>query len=158
MEYITLSLIKIVDNIINTAKSIATYQERKILSSILVAISQLIFYLVIGQVVNDGSLLVIFIVAISSGVGNFIAFSINDRFKRDEKWTVALTCSDINDVRELCHYLRRHGIKYLANDGYDKECQKTINVLAFSKTKEESSLIDLYLESTDNKYFKEVLK
>ena len=85
MEHITLSLIKIVDNIINTAKSIATYQERKILSSILVAISQLIFYLVIGQVVNDGSLLVIFIVAISSGVGNFIAFSINDRFKRDEK-------------------------------------------------------------------------
>jgi hypothetical protein len=158
MGYITLSLIKVVDNIISTAKSIATYQERKILSSILVAISQLIFYLVIDQVVNDGSLLVIFIVAISSGVGNFIAFSINDKFKRDEKWTVALTCSDINDVRELCHYLRRHGIKYLANDGYDKECKKTINVLAFSKTKEESSLIDLYLESTDNKYFKEVLK
>ena len=78
MNYISLSLVKILDNIISTAKSIATYQEKKILSSVLVAVSQLIFYLVIGQVVNDGSLLVIFIVAISSGVGNWIAFSIND--------------------------------------------------------------------------------
>lgn len=158
MNYISLSLVKILDNIISTAKSIATYQEKKILSSVLVAVSQLIFYLVIGQVVNDGSLLVIFIVAISSGVGNWIAFSINDKLKRDSKWTVILTCSDINDVKELCYYLRRNGIKYLANKGYDIEFKDTINVLAFSKTKEQSRLIDKYIESTDNKYFKEVLK
>lgn len=157
MNYLLLSGIKIIDNIIGTTKSICVYQEKKILSSLLVIISQLLFYLVIDQVVNNG-MIAILVVSISSGIGNYLAFPINSRFKRDEKWTVALTCSDINDVRELCHYLRRHGIKYLANDGYDKECKKTINVLAFSKTKEESSLIDLYLESTDNKYFKEVLK
>ena len=158
MNYISLSLVKILDNIISTAKSIATYQEKKILSSVLVAVSQLIFYLVIGQVVNDGSLLVIFIVAISSGVGNWIAFSINDKLKRDSKWTVALTCSDIHDVKELCRYLRKNGIKYLANKGYDIEFKDTITVLAFSKTKEQSRLIDKYIENTDNKYFIEILK
>ena len=47
MGYVGLALIKVLDNIILTAKSIATYKEQKILSSILVAISQLIFYLII---------------------------------------------------------------------------------------------------------------
>lgn len=158
MGYVLLSIIKIFDNIISTAKSITTYQERKVLSSILVALSQLIFYLIVDQVVGDGSLLVIFIVAISSGIGNWIAMFINDKLKRDAKWSVMLTCSDINDVRELCHYLREHGIKYIASDGYDKECKRTINVMAFSRTKEESKMIDKYLENTDHKYFKEVLK
>ena len=50
MTYILLGLVKICDNIIMTAKSLATYKGQKILSSILVIISQLIFYLVISQV------------------------------------------------------------------------------------------------------------
>lgn len=156
--YILLGLIKVLDNIVSTAKSIATYKGQKILSSILIAISQLLFYLVIDQVVNDGSMLVIVIVAISSGIGNYIAFLINDKLERDDKWSVILTCSCIDDVKELCHYLRKNGIKYTASDGYDRECRKTINVMAFSKTKEESRLIDEYLENTTHKYFKEVLK
>ena len=158
LGYLYLAGIKVIDNIVGTTKNICVYQEKKILSSILVIISQFLFYFVIDQVVNDGSLLIIIIASISSGVGNYFAFPINEKFKRDSKWTVALTCSDINDVKELCRYLRRNGIRYLANDGYDKECEKTINVLAFSKTKEQSRLIDNYIESTDNKYFKEVLK
>lgn len=158
MSYVLLSLVKVFDNIIGTAKSIATYQEKIILSSVLVAVSQLLFYLVIDQVVSDGSLLVIFIVAISSGVGNCIAFLINNKFKKDAKWTVILTCSCIEDVKELCGYLAANKIKYLANNGYNRSWQDTINVIAFSKTKEESRLIDEYLENTNHKYLKEVLK
>lgn len=156
--YLCLALVKVLDNIISTAKSIATYRELKWVSSILVALSQLIFYLIIDQVVSDGTLAVIFIVAISSGIGNYIAFTINDKFKRDDKWSVILTCSCVEDVKELCNYLAICGIKYIASDGYDKEGQKTINVMAFSKTKDESSMIDRYLNNTKHRYFKEVLK
>lgn len=156
--YISLALIKIFDNIIGTAKSIATYKEQKVLSSILVVLSQLIFYLIIDRVVSDGTMVVILIVAISSGVGNYIAFAINNRFKRDDKWWVVLTTSDIDDVKELCNYLVLNHIKYIANDGYNRHGQKTINVIAFSKTKDESRLIDKYLDNTNHKYFKEILK
>lgn len=158
IEYILISLIKIFDNIILTAKSIATYKEKMILSSVLVAISQLIFYLIIDKVISDNTLTIIIIVAISSGIGNYIAFLINNKFKRDDKWWVVLTTSDINDVKELCNYLVLNNIKYIANDGYNRHGQKTINVIAFSKTKDESRLIDKYLDNTTHKYFKEVLK
>lgn len=158
MSYLLLSLVKIFDNIIGTAKNICIYKEQKILSSILVVASQLIFYLVIDQVIEDNTMLVIIIVAISSGVGNYIAFTINDKFKRDQKWSVVLTTSDINDVKDLCGFLARYNIKYIASDGYDLDGNKTINVIAFSKTKEESKMIDKYLDVTTHKYLKEVLK
>ena len=158
MEYISLSVLKILDNAISAAKSIASHREMALLSSLLVILSQFLFFLVVDQVVNDGSLLVITIAAISSGVGNLLVFLINNKLKRDVKWSVVLTCSCMDDVKELCYYLIEHKIKYTATNGYDKEFNETIVVMAFSKTKEESRLIDEYLENTTHKYFKEVLK
>ncbi len=157
LAYILLAIIKVLDNIILTAKSIATYKEKRMLSSVLVIISQLIFYLVIEQVISDNTILAIIIVSISSGVGNYIAFIINDKFKRDDKWSMVLTTSNIEDVKKLCRYLVKHNIKYIANDGYDRHGEHTINVIAFSKTKTESKLIEKYLSSTDNKYLKEII-
>lgn len=157
MTYIILSIIKILDNIILTAKNIATYKEKKVLSSILVAISQLIFYLVIDQVINDNTLLAIIIVSISSGVGNYIAFLINNKCKKDSKWTMVLTSSDIEDVKRFCNYLVTNNIKYIANDGYNRKMEHTINIITFSKTKNESRLIEQYLKTTNSKYLKEII-
>lgn len=157
LAYVLLAIIKVLDNIILTAKSIATYKEKRMLSSVLVIISQLIFYLVIEQVISDNTILAIVIVSISSGIGNYIAFIINDKFKRDDKWSMVLTTSNIEDVKELCRYLAKHNIKYIANDGYNRDGEHTINVIAFSKTKSESKLIEKYLSSTDNKYLKEII-
>lgn len=155
--YIFLAIIKICDNIILTAKSLATYKEQKILSSILVIISQLIFYLVIDQVIEDNTLLAIVIVSISSGVGNYIAFTINGHFRKDAKWTFVITSHNLNDIQKLCNYLAEHKIKYIANDGYTRKGEHTINVMAFSKNKDESRLIERFLENTESKYLKEII-
>ena len=157
MTYVVLAIIKIFDNVVLTAKSIATYKEYKIISSILVVISQLIFYLVIDQVIEDNTILAIIIVAISSGIGNYIAFWINGKFKKDAKWTMCLTTSDVEDVKRFCNYLVEHKIKYMASDGYNRKMEPTINIIAFSKTKGESRLIEQYLASTESKYLKEII-
>ena len=145
MGYILLSLVKMFDNIILTAKTIATYKEKRILSSLLVIVSQLIFYLIIDQVIKDSTLLAIIVVSVSSGVGNLLAFLINDKFKRDTKWTFVITSSDAEDIKMLCNYLVANKIKYIANDGYNRRGERTINVMAFSKTKNDSRLIEDYL-------------
>ena len=156
MQYLILGLIKIIDNIILTAKSLATYKNQKLLSSILVVVSQLIFYLVIEQVINDSTMLAIIIVSVSSGLGNYVAFMINDKFKKDDKWQYHMTSSDKEDVLRLCDYLVEHKIKYLANHGLNRRGEETINVIAYSKTKDQSRLIESYLKNTDSKYLKEI--
>lgn len=157
IEYIFLSLIKILDNIVLTAKSISTYKEQKILSSILVVISQLIFYLIISRVINDNTILAIVIVSVSSGIGNYIAFIINNKFKKDSKWTMVITSGDKKDVLKLCQYLTNHNIKHIANHGITRKGEETIHIIAFSKTKDESRLIENYLKNTNSKYLKEVI-
>ena len=157
MTYVILALIKVFDNVVLTAKSIATYKEYKIISSILVVISQLIFYLVINQVINDNTILAIIIVSVSSGIGNYIAFLVNNKFKKDAKWTMILTSSDVDDIKHFCNYLATNKIKYIANDGYNRRMERTINIIAFSKTKNESRLIEEYLRTTQTKYLKEII-
>jgi hypothetical protein len=155
--YIFLAFIKILDNIVLTFKSIATYKEQKILSSILVIVSQLIFYLVIDQVIEDNTLLAIIIVSVSSGVGNYIAFALNGKFKKASKWTFVITSSNLDDIQKLCNYLAENKVKYIANDGYTRKGKHTINVIAFSKSKQESRLIESFLATTESKYLKEII-
>ena len=157
MTYVILALIKVFDNVVLTAKSIATYKEYKIISSILVVVSQLLFYLVIDQVINDNTILAIIIVSVASGVGNLLAFMINSKFKKDDKWSVVLTSSNKGDVKHFCNYLAEHKIKYIANDGYNRRMEPTINIIAFSKTKAESRLIEQYLATSESKYLKEII-
>lgn len=152
-----LALVKIFDNVILTAKSITQYKEQKIVSSILVVISQLIFYLIIQQVIEDNTILAIAIVSISSGIGNYLAFAINNKFKKAAKWTFVIASSNVQDIRNLCNYLAANDIKYIANDGYTRKGEHTINVIAFSKSKDESRLIEKFLANTESKYLKEII-
>lgn len=156
MIYIALFVIKIMDNIILTAKSIFQYRGAKIASTILVVISQLLFYFVVAKVVEDKSMATIIIIAIASGIGNLIAFPIIDKCKKDDKWQFHLTSSDVDDIMKLCNYLVQHNIKYLANHGINRKGKETINVIAYSKTKEQSRLIEKYLAETKSKYLKEI--
>lgn len=158
MSYVTLFVLKIFDNVILNLKSIATYNNQKLLSSFYVVVSQLLFYLVITEIVNDNSMTAIILISLASGLGNYAAFIINDRFKKDDKWSITLTCSDIEDMKRLANYLVGHNIKYIANDGYNRKGEKTINIIVFSKTKDESRLIEKFLEQTENKYLKEIMK
>lgn len=156
MIYVVLFIIKILDNIILTAKSILQYRGAKVVSSILVVVSQLLFYFIISKVVEDDSILTIIIIAVASGIGNLIAFPILEKCKKDDKWQFHLTSSDKEDVLNLCNYLVKNNIKYLANHGINRKGQETINVIAYSKTKDQSRLIEKYLSESKSKYLKEI--
>ena len=157
MNYLILSIVKIFDNIITTAKSIATYKERKVLSSFLVFTSQFLFYFVISKVISDNTPLSILVVSISAGIGNYIAFTINDKFKKDAKWTMVITSSDKDGLIDFCNYLKKNKIRYVANNGYNRKWEETINVICFSRTKEESKMIENHLNNSNMKYLKEVI-
>ena len=157
MSLILLAITKIIDNIIITAKSIATYKEQRLWSSILVVISQFIFYLLISKVISDNSLLAIIVVSVSSGIGNYIAFTLNQKFKKASKWTMVITSSNMDDIKGLCDFLAVHDIKHIVSEGFTRKWEDTLHVIVFSKTKDESRLIESYLNYFDSKYLKEII-
>ena len=156
--YIFLSIIKIFDNIVSTAKNIATFQEKKILSSVLVVVSQLLFYLVISEVIEDNTIMCIIIVSVSSGIGNLLAFMINDKVKKDAKWCMIFTSSDVEKSKEFSNYLINHNIKNVVNKGYNRSWEDVISIIIFSKSKAESRLIMEHLEDLKHDNFKYLLE
>ena len=158
MEFLILGLIKILDNIISTAKTITTYQNKKIMTSLLVIISQLMFYYLIASVVEKNDTITTLMVCICSGIGTYIAMLINDKTKRDITYTNILTCSRTESVEDLCDYLLEHKIKYIALDSYNRKKEDTLTVLAFAQTKYESSLTDQFLETSNVKYLRQIIR
>jgi hypothetical protein len=157
VQLIILALIKIFDNILMTIKSIATNKNKKILSSILVIINQYMFYFIIKQIQSDSSVLTISVISIFSGVGTLLAFGISDRFSKDAIYTNVLTCSNREDITQLCDYLTKHKIKQVVTPCYTRKWEDTYSVMVFSKTKQESKLIDEYLNNTETKYLREII-
>lgn len=158
MEILLLGLIKVLDNVISTAKSITTYKNKKALTSILVIISQFLFYFVVKSVVQDSSVGTTLIVCVCSGIGTYIAMLISEKTAKDVTYMNILTC-DCNDSTDaLCDYLLEHKIKYIPVDSYDRKNKSTRTVMAFASNKYESSLIDKFIEKSDVKFLRQVLK
>ena len=146
--------LKVFDNILLTYKSIVTYQDKKLLSSVLVTISQIMFYTIIKEIMSDDSLMIVIAISIASGVGNYIAFIINDKFKKDDIWQNIVTSTDREMLVGLCTMLKEHNIKYLLYDTYNRSFNESLTVTIFSKTKKDSKLIDDYLEKTNSKFLR----
>ena len=158
INLIILGTVKILDNMIMTAKSITTYKGMKMISSILVAISQFMFIFVIDSVVEDGSTLSTIVVCICSGIGTYIAMQINDKMKRDSMYTNILTCTPTESIDNLCYYLLENKIKYIPIDSYNRKNERTKSVIVFAKTKYESTLIDVFIDESETKFLREIIR
>lgn len=158
MNVLFLMFVKIIDNIVSTAKTISVHKGYKLLSAILVTISQFLFYFVIDKVVADGSLLTILIVAIASGIGTYLAFIITNKYEKDIMYTNILICDDKEDINNLCTVLKQNKIKHIVNRSYTKDWKDTYSVLIFAMSKCDSNIIDRYLKYTKVKYLRQILK
>lgn len=157
LEVFILFVVKVVDALVSQAKAITTYRNKKILTAILMFVSQILYYTIVKRVLSSGDTSTIVIVSIASAVGTYLACIIGDKLKRDTKWQVVLTSNNRDDVTLLCNYLAEHKIKYVVNDGYTIDFEPTLNVFAFSKTKAESRLIDSFLANSNTKFLKEIM-
>ena len=158
MELLILGLIKIFDNIIGTVKNIFIYKNKKLLTSLMVVLSQFLFYIVIQSVASDDSLATIIVISICSGLGTYIAMFANDRLQKEATFTNILTCSCEDSITELCDYLLSNKIKYIPVDSYDRENRPTKTVLAFAATRHESILIDQFIAASSTKFLRQVLR
>ena len=121
MELLIICLAKVLDSLLTTSKSILTHRGKKLQASVLVAITQLIFYFLISKIVRDNTTSVMFAVSISAGVGSYIAFIISDRSSTDQLYINIVTSNNKQDMIELCDYLKQVKIKNIISDSYTKD-------------------------------------
>lgn len=154
--YITLALTKIVDNLITTEKSILIQQRKAVAASIFVAISEFMFLFIIKKVVADSNMVSNIVVSIGAGIGSYIAFFINNKFSKETVYINIITSNDKEKMKAFGDHMRAEGIKVVTMPTYGDDVEKTLTALVFASTRNQSKLIDEYIEN-NNELYREVI-
>ncbi len=155
-SYISLGIIKVIDNVISTEKTLLTQQNKALAASILVTVSQFLFYMLITKVVEDNSVISIIVVSVASGIGSYIAFYINNKFSKETVYINIITANDKTKMKAFGDYMRSLGIKIVTVDSYNDHVEKTLTAIVFANTKAQSKLIDKYMQDHSG-LFREVV-
>ena len=153
-----LFLAKVLDNAINTTKTIMIQRSRWVLAGIAVVLSDFIYFWITKRVVSSDSDLAILIVSIAGGVGCSLACLISEKLSRDRTYVNVVMSDNRDAMQEFRDFLALHHITNVATDSYTLDWDtKSITVTAYAETKEQSRLITEYIENSDLK-FKRVIQ
>lgn len=151
IELAIIFIIKVIDNVLSTAKTILVQKNKALLAGLTVFITQIIFYKLINAVADSGEL-TIYIIALASGIGTQLAIIISNKFSKDKTFVNVIMCDDKEVMMDLRDYLKEHKITNLTTDGYTKDWNKTLAITAYAETKKQSKLLDEYIENSNIKF------
>lgn len=151
LNIVIVFLIKVFDNIIGTSKTLLIQKNKSVLASFTVIISQIIFYKLIDVVDNDGEYM-IYVVAIASGLGTYLALLISNIFSKERTYVNVILSDNKKEMKKLRDFLKNNKITNLTTDAYTKDWKKTIAITAYAETKNDSKKIDEFISNSDNKF------
>ena len=149
---------KMMDNALGTAKTILVQRSRCLLAGIALALSNYIYFCITRNIVTTDSNLAILVVSIASGVGCCLAVALNNRLSRERTFVNVIMSDDLDAMRQFRDFLAERHITNVAADSYTLDWSvKTITITAYAETREESMLINRYIENSPLK-FKRVIQ
>ena len=151
LNLISVFIVKIIDNVLSTSKTLLIQKNKAFLAGLSVAISQIIFYKLIDAVTEGGDL-TMYIISIASGFGTYLAIYISNKFSKDRLFVNVILSDDKEAMIELREFLMKNKINNLTTDGYTKDFNKTLAITAYVETKEKSKLLDKYIENSNIKF------
>ena len=153
-----LFIVKVIDNILGTSKTILIQKNKGALAAVTTVISQVIFYKLIDAVGSSDSDLTMYVISVASGFGTYLAVKLNDRFSKERTFVNVILSDNREAMQELRDYLAEHKITNLATEAFTKDWGKTIAITAYAETKAESRLLDKFIENSETKFKRVVTK
>lgn len=142
-----LFLAKVLDNTLNTAKTILVQRNRCLLAGVALGLSNFIYLSITKDIVTSDSTLALVIVSIASGVGCCLAVALSNRFSKDRTYVNVILSDDKEAMKEFRNFLAENHITNVATDSYTLDwSRKSISITAYAQTKAQSRLIDEYIE------------
>ena len=142
-----LFLAKVLDNTLNTAKTILVQRNRCLLAGVALGLSNFIYLSITKDIVTSDSTLALVIVSIASGVGCCLAVTLSNRFSKDRTYVNVILSVDKEAMKEFRDFLAENHITNVATDSYTLDwSRKSISITAYAQTKVQSRLIDEYIE------------
>ena len=142
-----LFLAKVLDNTLNTAKTILVQRNCCLLAGVALGLSNFNYLSITKDIVTSDSTLALVIVSIASGVGCCLAVALSNRFSKDRTYVNVILSDDKEAMKEFRDFLAENHITNVATDSYTLDwSRKSISITAYAQTKAQSRLIDEYIE------------
>ena len=149
---------KVIDNALNTTKTILIQRSRWLLAGIAVVISDFIYFWITKRVVSSDSMAAILVVSLAGGVGCALACLLSDKMSKDRIYVNVIMSDDLEAMMDFRDFLAKNHITNVASDSYTLDWdQKTITITAYAETRAESRIIIKYIEESPLK-FKRVIQ
>ena len=145
-------LVKVFDNVLSTSKTILIQKNKAFFAGMVTFVTQVIFYKLINAVSGEGGEIVIYIISFASALGTILALWISNKFSKDRMFINVIMCDDKKVMKELRDYLKENKITNLTTDGYTKEWKKTLAITVYAETREQSKLLDNFINNSDTKF------
>ena len=148
-----LFIAKVIDNAINTTKTIMIQRSRWVLAGIAVILSDFIYFWIMRNVVTSDNMLTMLIVAVAGGVGCSLACFMNDKLSKDRTYVNVIMSDNLEAMKNLRDFLAEYHITNVTADSYTLDWDtKTITITAYPETKAESRLINEYIDKSQMKF------
>ena len=152
LQLFLLAVLKTIDTLLGTAKTILVQRNKSILAGVALGLSNFIYLFITKNIITSDSMTSLIVVSIASGVGCCLAIAFNNHFSKDRTYVNVIMSDDITEMRRLRDFLAENKITNVVNDSYDLNWEKTLSITAYAETKDQSKLIDEYVENNDVKF------
>lgn len=152
-EMAVLFLVKVLDNALGTAKTILIQKNRCFLAGVALAVSNFLYFKLTKNVVSMDGDFALYIIAIASAVGCWMAIWFDNRFSKDKIYVNVIMSDDIEEMKRFRDFLAENKITNVAADTYTRDwSRKTLTITAYAETKLQSQLIDNYIANSSVKF------
>ena len=153
LYFMGLFVAKVFDNALGTAKTILVQRNRCILAGIALGLSNFIYISITKDIVMTDSIFALVVVSVASGVGCCLAIAFDNKFSKEKTYVNVIMSDDKDEMKRLRDFLVEHKITNVASDSYTKDWKrKTLTITAYAETKNQSRLIDEYIEMSETKF------
>lgn len=150
---------KVIDNMLGTAKTILVQRNRCILAGLALGLSNFLYFCITKDIVTTDGNFALIVVSIASGVGCCLAVAVSNRFSKEKTYVNVIMSDDLQAMKKLRDFLAKHHVTNVAADTYTLDwSEKTITITAYAETKEQSRLIDEYIENSELKFKRVISK
>jgi len=150
---------KVIDNMLGTAKTILVQRNRCILAGLALGLSNFLYLCITKNIVTTDNSFALIVVSIASGVGCCLAVAVSNKFSKEKTYVNVIMSDDLQAMKKLRDFLAKHHVTNVAADTYTLDwSKKTITITAYAETKEQSRLIDEYIENSELKFKRVISK
>lgn len=148
MDIIITFILKLLDQGINTSKSIYIAKEKYLLGSTLNAISSFFYFLVIVRVSQSNDIFSIIAICIATFIGTYASGKLIRKSEGDRLFIFRVTPSSFRSGQAFADEIRNTGLAIHTTICYDKNMNKNLFCEIYCKTKEESKIVMDLIPST----------